>query len=74
MNTSQKTITVNGKALTASAIRKSPQDIAQGGHYIASTKAGEIHWIDRRDKIAILNAGSVRRDFPFGSVIAVLNH
>jgi hypothetical protein len=68
----QKTITINGIKLTATAIRKSPQSEAIGGHNIAKTKAGDIHWIDWDGETHIFNAGAVDRKVAFGSKAAFL--
>jgi hypothetical protein len=68
----QKTITINGIKLTAAAIRRAPQQAASGGHNIAATKAGEIHWMDWSGAVHIFNAGAVCRDGAFGSKIAFL--
>ena len=70
----QSTITIKGIKLTASAIRKAPQSEAVGGHNIASTKAGEIHWMSWNDgeEVHVFNAGAVRRNAAFGSKVAFL--
>ena len=68
----QKSITINGVKLTAKAIRKSPQSEAVGGHSIAETKAGEIHWADWDGETHIFNAGAVQRYALFGEKIAFL--
>jgi hypothetical protein len=67
-----KTITVNRIRLTSSAIRNAPQAEASGGHNIATTKAGEIHWMDWDGETHIFNAGAVRRNAPFGAKVAFL--
>jgi len=69
----QKTITINGIKLTAFAIRNAEQTPATGGHLIASTKAGEVHWIDWNGEVHVLNAGSVRKNAAFGAKIAFLS-
>ena len=71
-NTTQKTITINGTKLTASAIRRAPQAKATGGHSIATTKAGEIHWMEWQDEVHVFNAGAVQRDAAFGTKVAFL--
>ena len=70
--TPQTTITVNGVKLTSTAIRRAPQSEANGGHNIAITKNGEVHWMDYDGEVKIFNAGSVRRNQSFGSVLAFL--
>ena len=71
----QKTITINGIKLTAAAIRRAPQTEATGGHNIATTKAGEIHWMGwgDTDEVHIFNAGAVRRDSAFGTKVVFLS-
>jgi hypothetical protein len=70
----QKTITIKGIKLTAAAIRRAPQFKAIGGHSIAETKAGEIHWMDWNDgdEVHIFNAGAVWRNADFGSKVVFL--
>ena len=68
----QKTITINGFRLTAFAIRNAAQAKASGGHSIATTKAGEVHWADWSGETHIFNAGAVRRNAAFGAKIAFL--
>ena len=69
----QKTITVNGIKLTSAAIRRAPQSEANGGHNIATTKAGEVHWMDYNGEVKIFNAGSLRKGQAYGSVVAFLS-
>lgn len=68
----QKTITINGIKLTAFAIRNADQTEASGGHSIATTKAGEVHWMDWSGETHIFNAGAAHRDAAFGAKIAFL--
>jgi len=68
----QKTITINGIKLTAFAIRNAKQTSTTGGHNIATTKAGEIHWIDWSGETHILNAGAIHRDAAFGAKVVFL--
>jgi hypothetical protein len=69
----QTTLTIKGIKLTASSIRKSPQSEATGGHNIAMTKAGEIHWMAWDDnEVHIFNAGAVRRNAAFGAKVVFL--
>lgn len=68
----QKTITINGIKLTSFAIRNAAQTPAEGGHNIATTKAGEVHWMDWGGETHIFNAGAARRDAAFGTKIAFL--
>lgn len=68
----QKTITVNGIKLTSAAIRRAPQSESNGGHNIATTKAGEIHWMDFDGEVKVYNAGAVQREQAFGSIVAFL--
>jgi hypothetical protein len=70
--TTQKTITINKIKLTAAAIRRAPQSESNGGHNIAATKAGEIHWMDYDGEVKIFNAGSVQREQGFGTIVAFL--
>lgn len=68
----QSTLTVKGIKLTASAIRRARQSEAKGGHNIATTKAGEIHWMDWDGETHVFNAGAIRRNNNFGAKIAFL--
>lgn len=68
----QKSVTINGNRLTAAAIRRAPQAEANGGHSIATTKAGEIHWMDFDGAVKIFNAGAMHRRQGFGTVALFL--
>ena len=68
----QKTITINGKRLTAASIRKAAQVEANGGHSIALTPAGEVHWMDFDGDVKVFNAGALHRRTNFGGIVCFL--
>ena len=74
----QSSITVNGVRLSARQIQSAPQRQATGGHSIAATKAGDIHWTlwsgeYGPDELHVFNVGAVRRrGASFGQKIAFL--
>ena len=68
----QSTKTINGVRFTASKIRRSPQSVANGGHNIATTAAGDIHWQDTDNGVVVINAGAVHTEQGFGSGVCIL--
>ena len=69
----QKSVTINGVRLTAASIRRAPQSESNGGHSIAATKAGEVHWMDFDGEVKIFNAGAMHRQQSFGTVALFLS-
>ena len=70
--TTQKTITIKGKKITAATLRRTRTAENNAGHDISTPHGLEIHWVEIDGEIGIFNAGSVHRDCAFGSKAAFI--
>jgi hypothetical protein len=70
--TTQKTITIKGKKITSTTLRRTLTHEANAGHQISTPHGLEIHWIEIDGEIGIFNAGSVHRNGAFGSKVAFI--